>query len=469
MTVEGTAKGSRLFSIWGNPLYFDADGQLRHGSGGKFDAFLIPQNHDAEGTAVQLAGIEIGTRGDAHIAAVAPDQTVQLSTGREIKLELVELERGLVALRSGGLFLCAEQDGRVTLSRTRCGSWETFLSTDPPGSSRRRDKGAKDTAIDWSQVKRITVNPRTRVRAQAEASRKILVYGYLRWSHGRVYYDLSKFMWQNGIILDLLDWQTNHNEYMDELISYYDKVVTAPDGVKVLSELYGIAPESLTVISHSEYDLQLLLSQENRRVFERFDAYAVVSHTVYAASITNGIARVPRIVPLGVDFDEFSQPPAERLTSVGYASSMKLDVSGVDIKRGHLAKRAAESAGLEFKAAGSTANQTSFHDMPEFYRSVGSILMTSVTESGPLPVLEAAAAGRLVIGTPVGHFPLLAYCGGGVIAPIDEEAFVRFAADTLDFYKNEQAAYDDLCHRAQEAARAFDWSQKLRCWTELFE
>ena len=45
-------------------------------------------------------------------------------------------------------------------------------------------------------------------------------------------------------------------------------------------------------------------------------------------------------------------------------------------------------------------------------------------------MLEAAAAGRLVIGTPVGHFPRKAYQGGGILAPIEADKFTAFAAAT---------------------------------------
>jgi glycosyltransferase involved in cell wall biosynthesis len=68
----------------------------------------------------------------------------------------------------------------------------------------------------------------------------------------------------------------------------------------------------------------------------------------------------------------------------------------------------------------------SFHDMPDFYRSVDAVLITSVTEGAQLPVKEGAAAGRLVISTPVGDFPLRAYHGVGIIAPIESQKIHKF-------------------------------------------
>src|SRR3984893_4620630 len=41
--------------------------------------------------------------------------------------ELVSLYQRWIGLRSAGVFLCAEPDGRVTLSRETCSSWESFF------------------------------------------------------------------------------------------------------------------------------------------------------------------------------------------------------------------------------------------------------------------------------------------------------------------------------------------------------
>lgn len=148
---------------------------------------------------------------------------------------------------------------------------------------------------------------------------------------------------------------------------------------------------------------------------------------------------------------------------------MRVKTFGVEWKRGELAEAAAREAGLAFKVAGSTANQISFHDMPDFYRSVDAVLMSSISEGAGLPVMEAAAAGKLVIGTPVGHFPRKAYEGGGIIAPIEADRFKAFAATTLRYYRDNRAAYVDKCRSIQAAARQFDWQHSLADWVELIE
>ena len=130
----------------------------------------------------------------------------------------------------------------------------------------------------------------------------------------------------------------------------------------------------------------------------------------------------------------------------------------------------AREAGLPILEDGRLVESlTSFHDMPEFYTLVDCILMTSLFEAAPLPVMEVAAAGRLVIGTPVGHFPLKAYQGGGIMAPIEAEKFKAFTAAALRYYKENPAAYVAKCRAIQEAARKFDWQYSIGEWIELIE
>jgi glycosyltransferase involved in cell wall biosynthesis len=134
-----------------------------------------------------------------------------------------------------------------------------------------------------------------------------------------------------------------------------------------------------------------------------------------------------------------------------------------------LAEAAATAAGLAFKVAGSTDKQTSFHDMPDFYRSVDAVVTSSISEAAQLPVMEAAAAGRLVIGTPVGHFPQKAYQGAGIMAPIEASKFVSFTAETLKYYAENPTAYVEKCHSIQEAAERSDWKYHIQDWLGVME
>ena len=297
----------------------------------------------------------------------------------------------------------------------------------------------------------------------------MLVYGYTKWSHGRVYYDLCRYLHEYGYIVDILDWQVNHRDYFQKFGRYYDVFMTALDGVHLLVDEYCVPYEKIIAVSHSEFDIRMLIEKKGIEVFEKFASYGVVSEFLYCASITRGVKRIPMVVSIAVDYSEFHSDVSERLAAVGYASSLAVETFGVEWKRGALAEASAKAAGLPFKVAGWTGEQISFHDMPDFYREVGAVLVTSITESGPLPVIEAAAAGRLVIGTPVGHFPRKAYEGAGILAPIEPEKFKAFAADTLLYYKDNPREYVRKCRSIQDAARKFDWQYSIEEWIDLIE
>ena len=210
------------------------------------------------------------------------------------------------------------------------------------------------------------------IRARANTkpkARKVLIYGYTKWSHGRVYYDLCKHLHQRGYIVDMLDWQINHADNIGKLISYYDLFMTSLDGVRTLVDSYGVPYESIIAISHGELDVRVLIEQKGMEVFEKFANYGVVSEFGYCASLVRGVARVPMVAPLGINYSEFHADISERLATVGYASSMSLKTYGIELKRGELVEAAAHEAGMAFKVAGWTGNQMSFHDMPDFYRS----------------------------------------------------------------------------------------------------
>src|SRR4029077_19401289 len=189
-------------------------------------------------------------------------------------------------------------------------------------------------------------------------------------------------------IVDILDWQTDHAARIGEILAYYDLYMTALDGVRTLVDSYGAPYEKVIALSHHELDMRMLIEQKGIGVFEKFANYGVVSEFLYCASQMMGIPRVPMVASLGVNYSEFYSEIPKKLEVVGYASSMSVKTYGVEWKRGELVEAAAREANLEFKVAGSTGNQISFHDMPEFYRSVDAVVNSSISEAAQLPVME---------------------------------------------------------------------------------
>ncbi len=475
---------AHVFTNWGTVLYVDSEtGLLRHGDAHTSPAnlFLVAERrapglglrgrlaHDAAGALrpILCRAAECRVKPDAHDRATlaVPDA-----------FEIVPLERGLVGLHADGTFLCAEPDGRVTFSRKDCSQWEFFfLSEDWRQLTAARDGGPPmprdDLSINWKALRSYIVSPVVRARVGKNyACRKVVIYGYTRWSLGRVYNDLCRHLYDAGMIVDILDWKKFHSPSdIGAISSYYDLFMTSLDlnGVASLFDKYGVPYERMIALSHSQF----LSGPPNLNLYNRFANFGVVSESMLSLSLALGIPRVPAVVPVGINCDEFYAEPSAQLSTVGYASSMTLSWldTGVNIKRGELARETAHEAGLDFKVAGSTAKQVSIHDMPAFYREVDCVLLTSLLEAAPLPVMEAAAAGRLVIGTPVGHFPVKDYEGGGIIAPIEDRRFKAFAVATLRYYKDNAQAYREKCHAILQAAQKFDWRHCLGDWIELIE
>jgi glycosyltransferase involved in cell wall biosynthesis len=388
-------------------------------------------------------------------------------------LDLVPLERGLIALTAEGLFQSADPSGAVSLSRPVCSTWECFLASEDwctEGAADEQIPAIANTKFNTRRIQSHRIHPLIRKTANAKSTvTKVLIFGYTKWSHGRIYYDLRKRLYRRGDTVDLIDWKENHAVYIADLIQFYDLFMTALDGVSTLTDIYGVPHDRVIALSHAELDIRMLIEQKGVEELDKFANYGVVSEFLYCASLMKGVPRVPKVVSLGINFADFYSRISEGLATVGYASSMSLKTYGIELKRGELAEAAAREAGLEFRVAGSTRNQISFEYMPEFYRSVDAVLASSISESAGLPFMEAAAAGRLVIGTPVGHFPRKAYEGGGILAPIEAGKFKAFTVETLRYYKDNPAAYRDKCHAIQEAARKFDWKYTIDEWVELIE
>jgi glycosyltransferase involved in cell wall biosynthesis len=296
-------------------------------------------------------------------------------------------------------------------------------------------------------------------------TKRILFYSDSQWALGCIHSSLCTQLRALGWIANIKDWSKGYviSEFAEEA-SRYDYIVTLPfAGTSPLVHGYGIPREKIIIVAHDESDIQKLLSADGIDEFDRYANYGVVSDSLACSSIALGVRRVPFIVRLGVDIDKYLPNVSAQLSSVGYASAMLRETeSGLERKRGPLAQACAEAAGLRFVPV----NDKPFDRMPEYYASVDSLLMPSLQEGAGLPPLEAAAAGKLVIATPVGHFPRLANEGLGILAPLEPRAFQRFAVEKLIYYKNNAAAYVEKCAAIQAAAKQRDWQYTVEDWVE---
>jgi len=108
---------------------------------------------------------------------------------KETVLDLIALERGLHRVRSGDLFLSAVPDGRITLAAPACRTWELFLASESwcglaveggPQGWNKQEQRFNRRDIKSYIVTRSSGSPRN----LTPKAKKVLVYGYTKWSHG---------------------------------------------------------------------------------------------------------------------------------------------------------------------------------------------------------------------------------------------------------------------------------------------
>ena len=243
MSDQSAYLRSRIFTSWGTVLYVDsATGLLRHGpvASSPENAYFVADPDIWKSRPVgSLAQMEsnsfrpIARLANQHMSASATTKTEMAA--QEIALSIVELEQGLVGLEADGIFLSAEADGQITLSKNWCSTWEFFLLSEDWCSQQSRDARVPKSDFNINQKVASIFHRGSQITgsSQKEFQRQKVtqLYGYTQWSHGRVYYDLCKHLHARGYIVDILDWRADHAAYVGELLAFYDFYMTALDGV----------------------------------------------------------------------------------------------------------------------------------------------------------------------------------------------------------------------------------------------
>jgi hypothetical protein len=276
MTDLSAAPGARLFTAFGTVIYFDVpSGELRHGpveTSPTNAVYEADQNSPRPGRLGWLMHDSPGSREpiicDPEGCRPTSDVGRDRHPANATRLELIPLERGLIAFRSEGLFLCAYPDGRIALSARICSTWECFLAsenwcTDSDTLEDEQFWRAVFSHFDKKKIEAHIVHPliRARTNRQPKAA-KVLIYGYTKWSHGRVYYDLSRHLHDRGYVVDILDWQVNHDAYIADIIQYYDLFMTALDGAGLLADISKFPTNESLLCRTMNWIFECLLSKK---------------------------------------------------------------------------------------------------------------------------------------------------------------------------------------------------------------
>jgi FkbM family methyltransferase len=281
------------------------------------------------------------------------------------------------------------------------------------------------------------------------------------WGLGIMHRALAAELLKKGWNVTFHNWAVNDPPKVRELSDQADLVLTLACNAPSVLTSFGIDSKKIVAVAHDESDLQALIKIEGVTGFDKYAAYGVVSDSLVCSSLALGIPRLPTVLRLGVEFDKFYHPPPIKLEVVGYGGRMTYNMTtGVDRKRGWLAKAIADEAGLTFKTMESAhyGKELPPEAIPDYYASIDCLIMPSLREGAGQPPLEAAAAGRLVLGTPVGQFPRLAYECIGLMGPLEAKAFQEWAVFQLRSHCASVTLLTDTCLKGQAVARSRDWS-----------
>jgi glycosyltransferase involved in cell wall biosynthesis len=288
------------------------------------------------------------------------------------------------------------------------------------------------------------------------------------WAFGSIHLELTKYLFDYNIDSLVLPWDRGYAfEEFAELNSVTDTFVTTLDGYGALLQ-FGVEPEKIVLISHGPSEFTNFLHSRIETEMYKLKGFGVVSNKLQRTAIKMGFSRVPAVTPLGINTNRFrSTMPVRELKTIGYAGifSRTDPYSPVDCKRGHLAEECANRLNLEFKVAERYHNH--FSTMAGFYSSVDCILIPSTVEGAGLPSLEAGAAGRLVIGTPAGHWIERVAEGGGLTASFDN--FVEDAVEYLRFYQSNPSELQAKCEEIAAHAESYDWKYCAQAWAQIIK
>ena len=296
--------------------------------------------------------------------------------------------------------------------------------------------------------------------------KRIAFFTYNEWAFGSIHKALIKELYKNGIDSNIIDWNISYSrEEFNAFMDTYDVFVTVPGNAITALLSYGVPYSNIIAIAHGRYDIQFGLSEGND--FNAVRAYGGVSLDLAHFSNQNGIHREFHVVRNGINFDEFYRPPAEELDVIGYSGAVEKINQYEEVKdwkRGYLVQDIATKTNTKLHLP----TKRSHLAMAAYYKDVDCLMVSSTEqESCGLPLMEAAAAGRLPISTITGINRDFVR-PTGVLLPMEEKQFVLSGVDAINTLKRDTALFTELCTKAQEFARMYyDWSAVIDNWITL--
>lgn len=315
---------------------------------------------------------------------------------------------------------------------------------------------------------------------------KILIYGMDDWSHARVYWDLVNNLTEHFTI-DYISWyRSGHDLDWRGLAAIYSAILIDMDSVLEHLDTMFLpceVREKILLINHGpqqvadytfkskstrlqNYTDKELLAQD----LNLFKLIACVSpNTIHSVKKeTPSLANKLRLTSLGVNENNFPKSTftREKLNSLGYFTHVdSTKGQGMDTKRGFLAHIVARNSGVPMHLI----NDVNFKFMDLWYKQIDVYLMTSIYESGPLPLLEAGVCGIPIIASPAGLAPQFLSNGGGVLTEtFDENEYIRTAVNTIAFWRENPTQLKAESIRIREnTLEYFTWGKVKQQWIDV--
>ena len=296
---------------------------------------------------------------------------------------------------------------------------------------------------------------------------KVAFWIYDEWAFGSIHKALVKEFYKRGINADLIPWQTEYSkDEKQALVDTYDIFVSTPGpALNLLTDTWGIERERIVMISHGEWDVCEAVKYNND--LSTIKGYGVISNNLVTFSKSKGIDCPIHLLQNGILFDTFYREPTESLNTIGYAGKLKWenhydDVK--DLKRSYLVATIGKYTNTKIHLPGKRSHLC----MAGYYKDIDCVIMSSdVQEACGLPIMEAAAAGRLPIAARVGINNDMKN-PTGIILPVDETAFIEKGIESINELKENPELFRKKCIEAQEFAREYyDWSKVIDPWIEL--
>ena len=107
--------------------------------------------------------------------------------------------------------------------------------------------------------------------------------------------------------------------------------------------------------------------------------------------------------------------------------------------------------------------------MKEFYNSIDCLLITSISECQPRPVMEAMASGVIVVSTNVGSVPLL-IDKEWIVPTLPEEETIKWFNEKLSILKKYPSIRTEISLRNRMWIRKYwDWKTNAKLWDDVYE